>query len=231
MSYFAIFFGGCSNSSKKWDNMYKILFRFVPLHLKTDRMGLSIRLTLIGIMSRRFKKCNDFRWQCLKKTTSPTSLAVFWWCLLRPKKDPRMGTSAGWTSSIPWRFCWQWSSRVFFRDLHHRNLDNEQRWFTVDFEFYVEIPCSLKHFFSRSSRSQNFSQCEVTATGAFGSGPSHIARHLRPSVKVPKKGSLQSPRRTSWKDVPCGAGELRWDVPYKWILIYGKIWNIPNKWL
>lgn len=127
--------------------MYKILFRFVPLHLKTDRMGLSIRLTLIGIMSRRYEKCNDFRWQCLKKTTSPTSLAVFWWCLLRPKKDPRMGTSAGWTSSIPWRFCWQWSSRVFFRDLHHRNLDNEQRWFTVDFEFYVEIPCSLKHLF------------------------------------------------------------------------------------
>lgn len=35
----------------------------------------------------------------------------------------------------------------FFRDLHHRNLDNEQRWFTVDFEFYVEIPCSLKHLF------------------------------------------------------------------------------------
>ena len=90
------------------------------------------------------------------------------------------------------------------------------------------ITCSLKHlafscFFQIQSFPEVFAFGEVTATGAFGSGPSHIARHLRPSVKVPEKGRPSKSSANELKRRALFCGRWVWekrDVPDKWILIY-----------
>ena len=91
MSYFAIFFGGFSKSSKKWDNMYKILFRFVPLHLKTDRIGFIKSVDIDRHSEQKIREVPWFSVAMPEKNDLADVTGRKCRCLLRPQKDPPNG--------------------------------------------------------------------------------------------------------------------------------------------